>query len=68
MPLTHKGHQTMYCLVNYAIASDGGSIALFFEDEEGGEYTLSLDKGIESKTKGEIFDSNMKKRPISLEE
>lgn len=57
----------IYSLVNYAIATDGGSIALVFIDENNIEYWVSLDKGIDSDTYGKIFTSTNDKTPLSAE-
>ena len=42
-------------LVDYAIASDGGSIALIFNERSLSGICLRLDNGISSETKGRIF-------------
>ena len=56
-----------YTLVNYAIASDGGSIALCFNDTKNKEFWVSLDKGIDSKTKGRIFSSLHGDEPLTTD-
>ncbi|MFK8012697.1 MAG: hypothetical protein AB8B80_11685 [Marinicellaceae bacterium] len=55
-------------LTNCAIASDGGSIALFFETIEKEEVLVSLDNGIDSKTKNKIFVSNISESPLTYEQ
>ena len=55
-------------LINCAVASDGGSIALSFETVDHQAYWVSLDKGIESPTKNKIFASSYGEAPLTLEQ
>lgn len=55
-------------LINCAVASDGGSVALQFETNEKDEYWVSLDNGFESPTKGKIFTTASGEKPLTLEQ
>jgi hypothetical protein len=55
-------------LINYVVASDGGSIALSFSADGNSEYWVSLDKGIDSPTKNRIFTSEYNEVPLTSDQ
>ena len=55
-------------LINCAVASDGGSIALQFETNENDEYWVTLDNGLESPTHGKIFTTTSGELPLTREQ
>ncbi|GAB2190089.1 hypothetical protein MAH1_16970 [Sessilibacter sp. MAH1] len=55
-------------LINCAVASDGGSIALSFTTETNDEFWVSLDKGLQSPTRNKIFASTYGESPLTSEQ
>jgi hypothetical protein len=55
-----------HTLINCAVASDGGSIALEFKTPEKAEYWITLDNGLESPTQGKIFTTENGAQPLNL--
>ena len=57
-----------YTLVKYAVATDGGSIALCLYEPDGGEYWLILDRDMDSETYGRLFTSRGTGTPLTPED